>query len=295
MRISTITESLVRWTGSELAEGRAVPRGRNLERDPSAMVHEELARLDFAMRVADFRGKSVLDVGCGTGYAAHYLASAGPREIVGVDASSESIRFARKNFPEHEFICRDAADLALHRRFDVVTSFEVIEHVPNPQALLQAAVRHLAPSGILILSTPNRLLFSLGRERSIVNKTHLHEFVQDEIRALLGRFFGRFRLYGQRHASEGMQQAFFHDVLREERKQLRERALCTALRLAPPSLEDRLLLRYPIRGVLNLPRWYHMWFDPHDRNVHRRTRDDFVFDENLGDAIWFFAVCSDRR
>ncbi len=274
----------------ELAAGRAVPTNLGLEDESSAMVHEELARLDFALNELEFHGKSVLDLGCGTGYAARYIA-----EIVGVDLSVASIQFAKEHYPRHTFLCLDASELDLTREFDIVMTFEVIEHVPDPARFLATAARHLADSGVLALSTPNRLLFSLGREKSIVNKTHIHEFIEGELRDLLEAFFSEVSICGQRHRTEAMQEGFFADVLREEKKQLREERFCRLLRLNPPSLEDRPFLRYPVRGVLNIPRWYHMVFDPTERNVHRRTRNDFAFETRLDEAIWFMCFCRGKK
>ena len=290
-----LKERFTALINGELSAGRAVPTNPGLKDERSAMVHEELARLDFALSKLEFLGKSVLDLGCGTGYAGRYIESAGPAEIVGVDPSAASIQFAKEHYPEHTFLCLDATELDLRREFDIVMTFEVIEHVPDPSRFLATAARHLSDSGVLALSTPNRILFSLGRERSIVNKTHIHEFVEDELRELLQAHFSEVVMYGQRHRSEVMQASFFADVLREEKKQLREERLCRLLGLTPPSLEDRPFLRYPVRGVLNVPRWYHMAFDPSERNVHRRTRSDFAFNARLDEAVWFMCFCRGKK
>ncbi len=127
----------------ELAAGRAVPTNPGLEDERSAMVHEELARLDFALSELEFHGKSVLDLGCGTGYAARYIESAGPAEIVGVDPSVASIQFAKEHYPRHTFLCLDASDLDLTREFVIVMTFEVI-------AQTQPAI----PGGSSILAVP---------------------------------------------------------------------------------------------------------------------------------------------
>jgi SAM-dependent methyltransferase len=279
----------------ELTRGRAVPKAENLKEDPSSMVQEQLARLDFIQTKLDFGNKSILDLGCGTGYATHYLESAGPTEMIGVDSSPASIEFARKNYPKHTFICQDVYDFDLQREFDIVMTFEVIEHVNDPQKLLNVAVKHLSGAGTLVLSTPNRLFFSLGRAKSILNKTHIHEFIDDELLTLLGKYFDSVLMYGQRHCTAGMQQAFFDDVLREEKKHLREEFICRRLGLKPPNLEDRPILRYPVRGLLNIPRWYHRVLDAQERNLFKRTASDFKFSERLDDAIWFVCICRDKK
>src|SRR2546428_1860830 len=94
-----LKERFTALINGELTAGRAVPTNPELEDERSAMVHEELARLDFALSNLEFDGKSVLDLGCGTGYAARYIESAEPAEIVGVDPSASSIQFAKEHYP----------------------------------------------------------------------------------------------------------------------------------------------------------------------------------------------------
>ena len=89
---------------SELTSGRAVPSTQGLEDDRSAMVHEELARLDFVLNKIAFRAKTVLDLGCGTGYGARYIESAAPREIVVSDrTAADSGECWRTSRGAHEF------------------------------------------------------------------------------------------------------------------------------------------------------------------------------------------------
>jgi 2-polyprenyl-6-hydroxyphenyl methylase/3-demethylubiquinone-9 3-methyltransferase len=101
-------------------------------------------------------GRTALDVGCGAGLLAEPLARLGAR-VSGIDASPELIAIAREHAAatglEVDYHAGDVQEL--DGRFDLVTCMEVIEHVTDPAAFVQALAGRLAPGGLLILSTPN--------------------------------------------------------------------------------------------------------------------------------------------
>ena len=102
-------------------------------------------------------GRRAIDVGCGAGLVTEPLARLGGA-VVGIDAAPENVAAARAHAAESGLaIDYRAVDLELvDERFDLVTCLEVIEHVPDPRRFVLALARVLAPSGLLILSTPNR-------------------------------------------------------------------------------------------------------------------------------------------
>lgn len=106
-------------------------------------------------------GKSALDVGCGGGLLAEPLARLGAT-VTGIDASHEVIAVAR----EHSAIMGLEIDYrvgdvqALEGKFDLITSMEVIEHVADPAAFVQALAQRLAAGGLLIMSTPSATAWS---------------------------------------------------------------------------------------------------------------------------------------
>jgi 2-polyprenyl-6-hydroxyphenyl methylase/3-demethylubiquinone-9 3-methyltransferase len=106
-------------------------------------------------------GKSALDVGCGAGLLAEPLARLGAA-VTAIDAAAELIEVARAHARRQglEIDYRAAAVEEVGGRFDLVTSLEVIEHVADPQAFVNALARRLAPGGLLILSTPNATRWS---------------------------------------------------------------------------------------------------------------------------------------
>lgn len=106
-------------------------------------------------------GKSALDVGCGAGLLAEPLARLGAK-VTAIDAAPELIA-AAKAHAEGSGLAIDYRAMAvedLDGTYDLVTSMEVIEHVADPQAFVDALAARLAPGGLLIMSTPNRTAWS---------------------------------------------------------------------------------------------------------------------------------------
>ena len=101
-------------------------------------------------------GRTALDVGCGAGLLTEPLARLGAR-VSGIDASPELIDVARRHAAamglDIDYRAGDVQEL--EGRFDLITCMEVIEHVADPAAFVQALARRLAPGGLLVLSTPN--------------------------------------------------------------------------------------------------------------------------------------------
>jgi 2-polyprenyl-6-hydroxyphenyl methylase / 3-demethylubiquinone-9 3-methyltransferase len=106
-------------------------------------------------------GKTALDVGCGAGLLAEPLARLGAK-ITGLDASPKLIAVAREhaNSVELDITYRTGELSELEGQFDLITCMEVIEHVADAAAFVQALAKRVAPGGLLILSTPNATALS---------------------------------------------------------------------------------------------------------------------------------------
>ena len=169
---------------------------------PPWIVAQHLWRYRWACTFT--AGKRVLDAACGTGYGSHMLATEGQAEFVlGLDLASDVIEENSKRYASQanlKFEVGDVCDLQLPAEsFDVYTSFETIEHVPDPLKLLQEAKRILRPGGLLLLSTPNRELTNPGKtinDRPF-NPFHLREWSVSELTELVGQVFPNYELFVQ--------------------------------------------------------------------------------------------------
>jgi len=119
-------------------------------------------RVDYIERQArGLSGKHIVDIGCGGGILTEALAQRGAL-MTGIDMAEQSLKVARLHLHESDldidYQLSTAEAFAEHNaaRFDVVACLEMLEHVPDPAAIIDAAVRLLKPGGCLILSTLNR-------------------------------------------------------------------------------------------------------------------------------------------
>ncbi len=150
---------------------------------------EHVARYAFASRFSGRR--RVLDAGCGTGYGSVEMAhSAG--SVVGIDVSCEAIDYAKNHSPESNvrYLRASAALLPFSTAaFDLIAAFEVIEHLADWPDLLREARRVLTPSGLFLVSTPNRLYYADSRKLEGPNPYHVHEFEFAEFQVALREQF----------------------------------------------------------------------------------------------------------
>lgn len=108
-------------------------------------------------------GKKVLDVGCGGGILAESMARRGA-DVTGIDLGTENLKAAALHAEQsnlndtlrYQHIPIEQLAATHAGQFDVVTCMEMLEHVPDPAAIVEACFTLLAPGGVCVLSTINR-------------------------------------------------------------------------------------------------------------------------------------------
>ncbi len=107
------------------------------------------------LREISWKGKTVLDAGCGTGELASLIAKKGAKKVVGVDYSDDAIAVAQKSWvaPNLEFLKKDIN--GIKEKFDVVVSLGTLEHLDEPLNALKKLKSFLNPKGSLIITCPN--------------------------------------------------------------------------------------------------------------------------------------------
>jgi 2-polyprenyl-3-methyl-5-hydroxy-6-metoxy-1,4-benzoquinol methylase len=166
----------------DLTGERVIPE----KMDPlNGMLLEHLARYYFAIELVEGR---ILDLACGTGYGSKIIAKAKKsvlKEIIAVDNDEATLNYARaKHYhPLIQYKKMDAEDTDLPAKlgtFDVIISFETLEHLTQENVFMNNLYHMLKPGGTLIISTP----FGAGRGIQSNEPFHVHQLTEAEFIAL---------------------------------------------------------------------------------------------------------------
>lgn len=137
-------------------------------------------RLEWIEQCAgSLEGRQVVDVGCGGGILSEAMARRGA-QVLGVDLAERSLKVAQLHAMEaglqnvqYREVAAEALAAEMPRRFDVVTCMEMIEHVPDPGAIVEACAKLVRPGGWVFLSTLNRnpksFLFAIVGAEYVLN------------------------------------------------------------------------------------------------------------------------------
>ncbi|MDL2314433.1 class I SAM-dependent methyltransferase [Desulfovibrio sp. OttesenSCG-928-C14] len=127
--------------------------------------------------------ESFLEVGCGTGFVLHGLESAFPQaRFYGSELFIEGLFFARKRLPAVEFYQMDATRMPFCESFDLIGSFDVLEHIENDEAALQSMYEALVPGGGLLVSVPQHAWLWSNTD---VQACHVRRYSAAELHAKL--------------------------------------------------------------------------------------------------------------
>ena len=184
------------FTGERFIPGES---GNRIEEDHLERYYFILGLLEESKKL------NILDLACGEGYGTDLISDFYKNSnITGVDLSLEAIEHAKKKYDKKNvnFLQGDATKFNNGVKYDVIVSFETIEHIPFYEAVIQNFSNLLKKGGTLFISSPNRLITSphaktLSDKPS--NKFHTQEFIKEELIELLEKYGFQIReVYGQR-------------------------------------------------------------------------------------------------
>jgi 2-polyprenyl-3-methyl-5-hydroxy-6-metoxy-1,4-benzoquinol methylase len=229
------------------------------------------------------RDKKVLDLGCNTGYGSRIIKNS-CKEIVGVDVSDKAIEMANNLHGKENIKFRviDGKELPFSENtFDVVVSFQVIEHIVNEQEYFAEIKRVLVPGGKIIFTTPNRLI-RLYPGMKPWNEFHVREYGAFELKELLDVYFQKAEIYGL-YAREPL-----YSIELSRVHGIRDRAKLKQDPRINPVVKGAILFAMNLRSSVKKR------LVPEERNFQETysTADFFYRSGNLDDALDLMAVCT---
>ncbi|WP_339698754.1 class I SAM-dependent methyltransferase [Algoriphagus aquimarinus] len=133
--------------------------------------------------------KVVLDIACGEGYGSSLLSKVAD-QVIGVDISETTVNHAKQRYNSNNLSFRvgSADKIPVEDNFfDIVVSFETIEHLENHDEMISEIKRVLKHNGLLIISSPNKVEYSVARNYS--NPFHEKELNKGEFEELISKYF----------------------------------------------------------------------------------------------------------
>ncbi|HVY73287.1 MAG TPA: class I SAM-dependent methyltransferase [Puia sp.] len=130
----------------------------------------------YKLAVGYVAGRKVLDIACGAGKGSQLLSLEGhANEVLGADVDADSVRYAQHRYggKNVSFQQMDGTNLIFDQEFDVVVSFETIEHIKSVDVFLKNIWNALKPGGIFVVSTP---ISKLDLDTKPLNPYHVQEW-----------------------------------------------------------------------------------------------------------------------
>ena len=187
------------------------PAGEHDPQPDTAWWGVHAARYGFATDYVT--GHRVLDMACGTGYGMRILSSSA-RTVLGADVDFTAARAARDAGP---IVVADGKALPFRTSgFDVVTTFETLEHLEHRREFLAELKRVLVPGGGLVLSTPNAR-YTRPVDGRPKNPYHVFEYTPEELGAEVSDYFEDVRMLGQQISDRFRISPFWDDQERMPR------------------------------------------------------------------------------
>ncbi len=149
----------------------------------SLIYYEHIARYKNAIKLC--KSKKVLDVASGSGYGTKMISKVA-KSVVGLDISNEAVKYSKRKYKGKniKFIQGSCLEIPFENSvFDVVISFETIEHINNHEKFLEEIKRVIKPKGLVVISTPNKRVYTKK------NTFHKKELTSGQFKKLLGGYF----------------------------------------------------------------------------------------------------------
>jgi ubiquinone/menaquinone biosynthesis C-methylase UbiE len=222
---------------------------------------------------------NLLEVGCGEGYGTKMISS-NVKKIVGLDVDSDLIVYATEKYSSENCIYQyyDGKKIPFdNNTFDAAISFQVIEHIEDDRNYVSEVNRVLKPSGIFILTTPNRLT-RLKDGQKPYNKFHIREYSPQQLEHLLTIGFNKVMVLGIQARKE-IREREFRRIAKIQRK----------ISLDP--LNIRALIPEEVKNMIG-----QMLSKKDDKakevDFHKySTEDYFIVKENIEDCLDLLCIC----
>jgi ubiquinone/menaquinone biosynthesis C-methylase UbiE len=157
---------------------------------------EHLHRYSFAINFV--QGKNVLDIACGEGYGSSIL-SRFALNVSGVDIDHDVVSHANNKYSNNNlnFFVGSVLQIPFpENHFDVIVSFETIEHISEHNEMFHELKRVLKPKGVLIISSPEKRKYS-DEKNGTNSKFHIKELYLNEFRELVKLSFSSSKIFYQ--------------------------------------------------------------------------------------------------
>jgi len=219
--IENVDEILVQNLDHIAFTGERLVLNQNVKQNYRTCMNGHLLNYKFASEFV--KGKSVLDAACGSGYGTKMLELAGAARVTGIDISEEAVINAMQIYKgeRSEFITADIHKLPfVDKSYDIIISFETIEHIDDGAIWLQESARVLKDDGILIISSPNREVTEPGLyfDEQPTNPYHKHEYNIGEFVGELLAEYDLLELYGQ-----GFRHEYHHLITKALRRMIKRK------------------------------------------------------------------------
>ena len=172
---------------------------------------EHVARYDWVQGFV--RDKTVLDIACGTGFGSYMLANEGSAaKVTGWDTDERTIRYAsiRNKRVNLVFEVKNAETFDADNEYDIIVSFETIEHLEKPADFLNNINRALAITGLCFISTP---ISSIAENTQPDNVYHKSEWGFKRFHELVEGYLKIEDVYLQLYSGQVLNSGFFSKVL----------------------------------------------------------------------------------